>query len=176
VRKINKRWALLAAPAPALTLTGALVAWALVSFDNPLTGSVTGEDASASLQVVSVSSGSENGTPCAWSRTADGKIGLDVVKAPSGAQTKCSGSVTLRNDGNVDLAVQAFTASSSVGTATAGFESGSCGRTVAPGATVTVSPRLLLQNVPVGGSGTLTGRLTSVDAASYSATACSPTL
>lgn len=151
------------------------VAWALLSADSPFTGSATGEDASATTQVVSVANGSENNAKCAWTLGADGRITLVASKVPAGVQTRCSGSVALKNTGNVELRLQSFTGTSTAGTVQYGLESGSCGRVLAPGAQVTVGPRLLV-DMPVGSSATLTGKLSAVDSASWSSTSCSPVL
>ena len=176
MRKITrgrKRW--LALAVPTLTVTGALVAWALVSADSPFSGSVTGEEAVAATAIQSVNADSENNSKCSWSRTAEGGIRLVVDKAPRGVPTVCKGSVTLQNNGNLDLAVQSFVATGSgAGTVTSGISQGSsaCGRTVAPGATTTAPIKVQLDNVPVGANGTLTGKLTLVDSGSYSSTGC----
>ena len=168
----RRRWLALAVP---LVLVLATVAWALLSADSPLTGSASGEDATAATEVVTVAAGSENNARCAWTRTADGKISLVADRVPAGVETKCSGAVQLRNAGNVELRLQGFSVTTTAGTVRAGFGGGYCGLVLAPGATIAVEPRLMV-SVPVGQTGTLTGKLTSVDSASYSSGSCPPVL
>lgn|GEM_PF-3796442 len=176
----RKRWLLLAVPA--FCLTGALVAWALLQLDTSVTGSVTGEDASAAITLSNVTADSGNSGSCTWSKTADSKgLTLNVAKAARGVTTTCRATATYANTGNVDLQTQAFSVTSSIGTSASGFNANAgpgerCGAIAPGGGTGGVRVVVQIGAVPVGGSGTLTGKLTHVDTASYSAGACSPVL
>ncbi|MFP5319538.1 MAG: hypothetical protein ACLGI2_14750 [Acidimicrobiia bacterium] len=176
----RKRWALLIAPA--LTLTGALVAWALISHDTPVSGTVTGEDASASITLSNVTPDNGNSSACAWGKTADSKgITLNVNKAPRGVTTTCRASISYTNGGNVDVATQAWSVTSTAGTVTSGFNGTAfpaerCGAVAAAGGSGVARVVVQFTDVPVAASGTLTGRLQHVDSGSFSSSSCSQTL
>lgn len=176
--KNRKRWALIAAPA---VIAGG-VAFALLQLDTSVTGSVTGEDAAAAITLSNVTPASGNSGVCTWGKTADSKgLTLTVAKAPRGVTSTCKATATYTNTGNVDLQTQAFNVASSIGTTASGFNSAGfaaekCGAVAPAGGTGQVSVVVQLSNIPVGGNGTLTGKLSHVDTDSYSASACSPSL
>lgn len=154
---------------------GAGIAWALLQKDIPVSGSISGEDGRVDATFFSSPSGTLG--PCAWSTTSTA-LSITGAKLPSGTTNKCRTTLTVRNDGNVDMKVQAFAVTSTAGTVASGFPSGfggGCGTTLAPGQNVQIGAGLDA-SMPAGSSGTLTGKLTLVDAASWSAGACSAAL
>jgi hypothetical protein len=168
----RKRWLLLAAPAT--TLVAGVAAWAALSFNLGFTGTVTGQDATVSAKFTSATALPINDSHCAWSVDASGKLVLTATKVPSGGSVACTVDAVIDNSGSdVDLRVQRFDASSTVGAATPFMTQGSCGAVVparAPSTTVTLEVKL--SAVPVSSSGTLTGSLTLVSTGDYVAASC----
>ena len=157
---------------------GAGIAWALLKKDMPVSGNISGEDGVAAA--VFTSSTSPSG-PCTWSVVnGTDALTINAAKVTSGVTHRCRNTLTLRNDGNTEMRVQSFAVTSTTGTVISGFDASQpakgCGVTLAPGAVADVRTALDLSNVPVGSSGTLSGRLSLVDAASFSSTACSSSL
>lgn len=168
----KKRWLL---AAPAVTLVAGVAAWAAVMLGMPFVGSVSGEDLVSAAQYESLEAAQGNAPQCTWSITGDRKLRLDAVKiARAPSSTACTTIVNVANAGETQLRVQGFQAASTVGTVAAGVAAynGGCGATLDPGTMKGVQVKVTFSNVNAGQSGTLSGELRLVDAASYDPAAC----
>lgn len=144
------------------------VAYALLQKDLAVGGTISGEEATIAAAYARVTDPATS-DPCTWSRTAD-KLTITATKVPRGVASKCEASVVIRNDSNVAMKVQGFTASSDVATMRAHIP---CGQEIQPALeSGELAVKIEMSNVAVGASGTLTGAVSLVDSASFSQAKC----